>query len=346
MPIRFGMTARIGLGLAVSALCLWLALRQVPLYELFDTLAQVNYRWLLPSVIGNILVFVPRGYRWRALLANRGTASEYFWAQAIGALLTNVFPLRAGEAGRVVIISRRIGLPLVHVGASLVLERAADLIVVLGLLAALLLIMDVPWAIAATAVVLAGATALALWLVAMMILFGRRLTPVAQMLAKRLPERAGVLGFAAWINVLDALEPMRNARVVAQVAAWTAMIWIVLIVTLWTTIEAVVPGARLIEATFALAAIAVGISLPSSPGFIGVFQFVGQQALVTPFPDRFTPSSALTVALLFHLVAYVISMALGAIGLARLGLSLRTVRDAEVVTPPTPIQTPMPSAAD
>lgn len=332
---RLGTSARVGLGLLVSALCLWLALRQVPLHELFDDLAQVNYWWLLPSAVGNVLVFVPRSYRWRALLANRGTTAEYFWAQAIGALLTNVFPLRAGEAGRVVIVSRRIGLPLVHVGASLVLERAADLFVVLGMLASLLLVMEVPWPIAATAIALALALASACCVLAVLAVFGRRLTPVAQMVARRLPRRFGLLAFAAWTHILEALEPMRDVRVLVQVAAWSAMIWIVLIVTLWMTIEATVPGARLIEAAFALAAIAVGISLPSSPGFIGVFQFVGQQALVTPFPERFTPSLALTVALLSHVVAYVTSTALGAFGLVRLGISLRAARTAEAVTEAT-----------
>ena len=64
---------------------------------------------------------------------------EYFWAQAIGSLLTNVFPLRAGEAGRVVIVSRRVGIPLVQVGASVVVERAVDLAAVMSMLAALLL---------------------------------------------------------------------------------------------------------------------------------------------------------------------------------------------------------------
>ena len=231
------------------------------------------------------------------------------------------------------------GLPLVHVGASLVLERAADLIIVLAMFTSVLMVMDVPWPIAATAVALAVALSLALSVVVVLTVFGRRLTPVAQMLAERwLPDKFGSLVLTAWTNVLDALEPLREVRVVTQVATWSAVIWVVLVVTLWTTIEAVVPGARLIESAFALSAIALGISLPSSPGFIGVFQFVGQQALVTPFPDRFTPSSALTVALLFHLVAYMISMMLGAIGLARLGLSLRTVRAADVPPGSVPSQ--------
>src|SRR4051812_36028810 len=131
--MRFGNNARIAVGLAVSAICLWLAVRQTPTDDLLAALQQVNYWWLVPVVAGNILAHWVRGVRWRVLLANRGTNVEDFWAQLNGTMLTNVFPLRAGEAGRVVIVSRRNGRPLVHVGASVVLERDADHLVVLGL---------------------------------------------------------------------------------------------------------------------------------------------------------------------------------------------------------------------
>ena len=50
MNMRFGTAARILLGLVVSALCLWLAVRQAPLDELVDALRQVNYWWIVPSV--------------------------------------------------------------------------------------------------------------------------------------------------------------------------------------------------------------------------------------------------------------------------------------------------------
>ena len=58
--------------------------------------------------------------------------------------------------------SRRVGLPLVHVGASLILERAADLTMVLGLLAVMLLVMDVPWPVTATGLFLCLALVVAL----------------------------------------------------------------------------------------------------------------------------------------------------------------------------------------
>lgn len=343
MSQYFGTKARIALGLVVSAVCLWLAIGLAPMDELLAALTNANYIWLVPVFFGNVISLVVRGIRWRVLLGNRGSIAEYSWAQAIGCLLTNVFPLRAGEAGRVVIVSRRVGLPLVHVGASLVLERAADLTFVLGMLASLLLLMDVPGPIAATGLVLFAALVVALIGVTVLTVFGDRLRPLANAVASRLPVRFGSLALKVWDHGLAALEPIRDVRVLLQVAGWSAVIWIMGIGIFWAAIEAVVPGARLTEAAFALTAISVGISLPSSPGFIGVFQLVGQQALVTPFPDRFNPASALAVVVLFHAVYYVTTTALGAVGLARLGLSLRSVRVAEDA-PPVVEATPSPTA--
>jgi len=340
MSSRVATTVKVALGLAVSAVCLWLAIGQAPIAELADVLDQVNYWWLVPAVLGTVVSLWGRGCRWRVLLANRGTNLEYFWAQSIGCLLTNVFPLRAGEAGRVVIVNRRVGIPIVQVGASVVLERAVDLAFVLGMLAIVLLIMDVPWPVAATGLAL-GVGLVAAWVsVFVLLLFGHRLTALIERIAARLPERLGRLGLDAWAQVLTALEPFRDARTVWRVFAWAMLVWLSGIAAFWATIEAVVPGGSLLETTFALTAIALGVALPSSPGFIGVFQLIGQQALVTPFPDRYTAASALMIALLNHAVYYVTSSALGALGLARLGLSLRVVRtdgDAQGVPPPQTI---------
>lgn len=331
--MRFGTGARVALGLVVSVVCLWLAIRQAPLAELGEALSQVNYWWLLPAVIGNVAGHWARGCRWRILLAEQGSRTEYFWAQAIGSLLTNVFPLRAGEAGRVVIINRRVGLPLVQVGASVVLERAVDLAVILSLLAVMLMVMDVPWQVTAAGLALGAALAAAWVGVVVLLLFGKRLTGLVEVVVTRLSPRFRHLALDAWAHLLMAIEPLRQLRVVVAVVAWSLVVWAANIGTFWVSIEAVVPGGSLLEASFALTAIALGVALPSSPGFIGVFQLVGQQALVTPFPYRYTAASALLIALLNHAVFYVSSSVMGLIGLARLGMSLRTVRAAEEVSP-------------
>jgi uncharacterized membrane protein YbhN (UPF0104 family) len=339
----------IGLGLIVSAVCLWLAVQQAPISELGEVLGQAQYQWLGLAVILNVFTLWARGCRWRVLLTNQGTRQEYFWAQCIGSMLTNIFPLRAGEAGRVVIISRRVGLPLVQVGASLIVERALDMAVLLSLLAVLLLVMDVPWGVAATGLALGAAVAVAWVGVVVLLVFRRQATILVELVAVRLPDRLAKLVRLVWTGVLTALEPLRSIRVVARVIGWSLLIWAAGIGTFWVAIEAVVPGGSLLEASFALTAVAFGVALPSSPGFIGVFQFIAQQALVTPFPHRYTAASALAIALLNHAAFYIPNTLLGLVGLARLGLSLRSVRqpasvEAQVAAQETSPRPPAPAA--
>jgi uncharacterized membrane protein YbhN (UPF0104 family) len=189
-----------------------------------------------------------------------------------------------------------------------------------------LLVMDVPWAVTAGGLAL-GAAMVVAWIgVIVLLLFGQRLTGLVDLVAQRLPERLAVLVRESWTNLLVAIEPLRDLRVVAQVVGWTVFNWVVGIGTFWAAIEAVVPGGRLLEASFGITALSLGVALPSSPGFIGVFQFIGQQALVTPFPNRYTAATALLIAILSHGVYYVSTSALGLLGLARLGLSLRAAR--------------------
>ncbi|MGE3910491.1 MAG: lysylphosphatidylglycerol synthase transmembrane domain-containing protein [Chloroflexota bacterium] len=333
MNSRLGTTLKIGLGLVVSAVCLWLAIRNAPITEVVDSLGHINVGWVLASAATIVVSLWARGCRWRVLLGERGTRMEYFWAQSIGSLLTNIFPLRAGEAGRVVIVSRRIGIPLVQVGASLVLERALDLAVILSLLATLLLLMDVPWQVTATGLALGAALAVA-WLgVIVLLLAGQRLTGLVTLIADRLPGRFRQLALDTWDHVLSALDPLRDVRVVAQVVLWSAVVWIMGIAGFWAAIEAVTPGAGLLEPAFALVAVAVGVALPSSPGFIGVFHLIGQQALAQPFPDRYTVTQAFTITMLNHAAYYLTSTLLGAVGLARLGISLSAVRAADPEAP-------------
>lgn len=331
---RLGTTIKIGLGLVVSAVCLWLAVRNAPVSELMAAPANINYGWVIVAALMTVASLWARGCRWKVLLGERGTNMEYFWAQSIGSLLTNIFPLRAGEAGRVVIVSRRVHIPLVQVGASVVLERAVDLSVILGLLSAVLLFMDVPWQVTASGLALGAALAVALAGVGVLLVFGSRLTGLVEVVAARLPLRFRQLALDTWGHVLVALEPLRDVLVVTKIVVWSVVVWITGVAGFWASIEAVVPGANLLEPAFALVAVALGVALPSSPGFIGVFHLIGQQALAAPFPERYTVANAFIIAILNHAAYYVTSTLLGVLGLARLGVSLSAVRSAKVEPEP------------
>ena len=151
---------RFWLGFAVSLLCLWFALRRVPLGELARLLADTNPRWLLTAVIMQLLAVITRARRWVVILGKKARLADCFRALSIGYLFTNVFPLMLGEPARVIVMTERSQLPVMQVAASALVERMLDVMTIV-----LALLLTLPWmkvpALVSRAGVLFGGIALA-----------------------------------------------------------------------------------------------------------------------------------------------------------------------------------------
>jgi uncharacterized protein (TIRG00374 family) len=324
--LKSSQTVHLSIGILVSVVCLALAFRAVPLEDVGDALARANYWWLLPSLFTQAVAAATRARRWQVLLAGRASFSELFWAQAIGFLFTNVFPLRAGEAARILIANRRSGVPFVQLGLSVVVERILDLATVLLLLGIVLILMPVPGYVQSAAIVLGaltilfciGAVVLSVWQGS-----GLRLVTFC---ARFLPAKLAGPLLARWHELMLSLDAIRQPGAAMSAIGWSLLTWAAYVAGFWAIIEAFVPGASFVEPTFATVALAFGVTVPSSPGFIGVFQLVGQQALVAPFPERYTPSAALSIALVANLMDLALPSLLGIVGLVRLGVSVGALR--------------------
>lgn len=309
------------LGMALSVVCLWLAFRRVPYAELSTVLSRADYGWLLPAVLFHLVAVLARAGRWQSLLAGRGILGSAFWAQGIGFLFTNVLPLRMGEPARVLAMSGMAGMPLLRVAGSAIVERMLDVATVLAMLVLTLPWMDVPQAIlgagrALTAVLLV--TVLGLVLLVRYRAQGERILS-ALLRRLRLPVESAL---ARWRELMQGVEPLAHPQRALAVAGWSVGVWGLYAGFYWCVLRAFQPDAAAVEATFLVVALALAITVPSSPGFIGVYQLAGQQALVLPFAAKYDVISALAVTLVSHVVYYLLTSSLGAIGLWQLGGSL------------------------
>ena len=129
---------RLWLGLAVTALALWFAFRDVSWPELRQQLARANW-WLLlgaslPAYAWSIQL---RAQRWCVLA--RGVADvpggAAFRATAVGFLVNNLLPLRIGELVRVWWLAREIRSSVPALLGTWMLERVIDAVFLLGLAA-------------------------------------------------------------------------------------------------------------------------------------------------------------------------------------------------------------------
>jgi uncharacterized membrane protein YbhN (UPF0104 family) len=99
----------------------------------------------------------------------------------------------------------------------------------------------------------------------------------------------------------EGLQGVRARRHVLPLVCWSAAIWLVLALAVWTAFRAVHLALPLTAAWAVLAFLGLGVSLPSSPGFVGVVQAVTVLALDIFGVDR---AQAVSFSVLLHAAQY------------------------------------------
>ncbi|HID23415.1 MAG TPA: flippase-like domain-containing protein, partial [Planctomycetaceae bacterium] len=121
------------LGLAVSAVCLAVAMWGIDFQAVQESFARASY-WTLPIFIVLVgLFFWVKGIRWKYLLSPLGRfrTREVFPAMMIGFMGNNLLPARLGEFIRVYVLGRQFHLSKTAVLSTVVLERVFDIAAIL-----------------------------------------------------------------------------------------------------------------------------------------------------------------------------------------------------------------------
>jgi uncharacterized protein (TIRG00374 family) len=288
-------------GLLVSAAFAYLAVRNVRFDEVWDGLRTSDYWWLLPAFAMLVVTVYVKALRWRYLFPreSRPGVEPVLSAMLIGYFFNGVLPARAGEAARVLALKQRAGTSRAAAAATVVIERAYD---VLGLL--VLLFLALPWlphvtwlrAAIVLAVVLAGGLAAAIIVLAV---YGVRpvhfvLRPLRRLrfLSARRIEQAGE-------NLGLGLAALRRPRLVLGALAWTTLGWLTLAVSMWLLMRGFHLGLSLVAGLLVVIATNLVQILPSSPAAVGAFEAA---TLVALHAYGVPGSRALSYALVLHLL--------------------------------------------
>ncbi|HVM95813.1 MAG TPA: flippase-like domain-containing protein, partial [Candidatus Acidoferrales bacterium] len=119
----------LALSVAVSALCLFLAFRNVPFAELTAALDRFDTRWLVPAFLLSITLMVFRVWRWQLelQLLERISFGRLWPVTAVSYMAITLLPVHLGEVVRPWLLSRRSSLSLSTAVGNLVVEKLMDL---------------------------------------------------------------------------------------------------------------------------------------------------------------------------------------------------------------------------
>ena len=296
---------------ALAVLLLYFASRGVDWGRVWLTIAQARWEWLLAVVASTSTSSFLRSLRWRVLLNARAQfdVPTVFWATMAGYLGNNFLPARAGELVRTFIISSRSALTRTYVLTTALAERMMDAItLVLWSGVVLMGVHPKPaWLDQVSRTLAVGAAA---GLAAVVVLPHAK--NLCDAVLRRLPLSDKLLPLAE--QFLLGLQTFHDFRRLAAFAAYTITIWSI------DAFTVVLGGHALdLEISYSAAALLIcgmglGSALPSTPGYVGIYQFVAVSVL-TPF--GIPKDAALALILVLQALGYVVVVSFGVPGLYR-----------------------------
>ncbi|WMI66484.1 lysylphosphatidylglycerol synthase transmembrane domain-containing protein [Aestuariibaculum sp. YM273] len=140
MKLKITKALKIVLPLLLGVFLVWYSLSKVSVGEIWQYLKESDYGWIVFGVFLGLLSHMSRAYRWRFQLEPMGYHVRYansFMAVFATYLINYTIP-RAGEVARASILSNYEEVPFEKGFGTIVAERIADLIVMMGIIIATL----------------------------------------------------------------------------------------------------------------------------------------------------------------------------------------------------------------
>ena len=301
------------ISILLAAVLLYFALRGVDWRAVWKTVAGARWGYIAVSAAIVSCSFFLRAVRWRILLNAEGRlgVATVFWANMAGYLGNNFLPARAGELVRSLLISRHGSLSKTYVLTTALAERLSD-VIALGLWSSLILSAGVnpkpQWItdISRTMAVVAGAGAVAIVVLP-------HTGGLVEAVLSRLPLgrfRNPLLALAE--QVLLGLRAFHQWGRFLGFAALTVAIWLMDAFTSMTIARGLGLNLHLAVAMLLLTGLGLSSALPSTPGYVGIYQFVAVTVLA---PFGIGRADALAFIVILQAVGYVVVLLYGIPGL-------------------------------
>jgi hypothetical protein len=355
---------RFWIGVLISIFALVLAFRKVNLVEMWGELSGANFGLLALSVLLLLLFLVLRAYRWRLLFyPQQGLHIRNLFAVInIGYLVSNIFPARLGDVARAYLIGDTEPVSRTAAFSTVVAERVLDALCAVAGFFLVLPFAPVPdWMVRSGLVV--GVVALTAVVLFVVLVRRRQWTlrlldrilkalhwPDGETMGRfwlRLAERSRLrfLARLPWLDrpqlermagsLIDGLGGITTLRQGPRLVLFSIAIWVVISAFYWVALLAFDPTQPPVVGLAVCSVTALGMTVPSSPGFIGVFEFLTRETLALFGMEAGT---ALTYAVTAHLIVYVLYTLLGVICMQQQNLTYAEIQSR--IAAPSEADTP------
>jgi uncharacterized protein (TIRG00374 family) len=318
------------LGVGISAIFLYWAFSKLEWGDFWGAVQGANYWWLLPGVAIYFIALWIRAWRWHYLLGpvKKVPTKVMFPITTIGYMGNNIYPARAGEVLRAVILKRKEGISVSASLATIIVERIFDGVVMLAFVfvnlpelaklatsdSGLFGKVDIQSLTLWGTGVFLGA--LAVFLLAAM--FPQVTAKIGKwVIMTFLPARVEEKTLSIMDRFLEGLASLRSPFNVLMVFFTSVIIWLLETVKYWFVMHAFSFSVSFFALMLLNGIANLATTIPSAPGYVGTWEAVTKAVLVAySVPE----AEALGYAVVLHIALWLPVTLLGAYYLAREGI--------------------------
>jgi len=270
------------LGVAISAVFLYLALRGLKLDEVWLAVRTASYWWIIPGVVVYFFGVWARTWRWHYMLRPIKPVSlvRLFPVVVIGYMGNNVYPARAGELIRAYVLRKKEAVSISASLATIIVERIFDGVIMLLFVFVSLPFTPMPGELRQVVVLFS-----LLFFGALAVFFVIAANPARSqavyngLIARLVPPR-----FQDWTRGLldrfmDGLHSLRSGRDVAMIFVTSLVIWLAETVKYWFVMHSFDFNVPFYVLMLMNGVVNLATTIPSAPGYIGTFDAPGIEVL-------------------------------------------------------------------
>lgn len=309
---------------------MYLALRGLGLGEVWEPLKEAEYWWILPGVAVYFVGVWVRSWRWHYLLRPIKSipTPKMFPVVTIGYMGNNIYPARAGEVLRSVVLKRRQGVPISASLATIIVERVFDGVVMLAFV-----FLNLPELAELTSssgfvgniqtVALYGTAA---FFGALLVFLAAAMFPATAEAILRwavthlLPEKYHQQVLGVVLRFMQGLESLRSPQEALMVFLTSVVIWLLETGKYWFVMQAFPFQVSFFALMLMNGIVNLATTIPSAPGYVGTFDAPGIAVLAAYGVARGTAAG---YTLVLHAALWLPITALGAFYMIREGIRWR-----------------------
>jgi hypothetical protein len=297
---------RLMMGAALAIFFLWLIMRQISVAEIKQAFVGARTIWIGTALAAFAIGYACRIKRWHIMLQT--VNPRLSWRNCAGPLLAgfalnNILPLRAGDILRSFAFNQKLGTTSGVMIATLFVERLLDLLMVLILLGGMLIFFDTSGVLLAgigsTTFLLGGLIILTVLLAPH--LFRPVLITLGRLLERAAPAAAGGRLLEEIDKILDILNQFAQKGAMLKLATWSLTAWLAEGCVYWFSALALPTVTVPLAGWLALPVSTLATLIPSTPGYVGTFDFFAIQAM-TELGNSMPAAAA--YALLIHILLW------------------------------------------